>query len=166
MSTEQRATNNDNFDLTTEEHAKLVGAYMSGAKLSTVLNVDKDTIETGYALAHAQYIAKNYTDATTLFQFLHKLDDLDPRFSLGLAGCYHEKNEYEQAIEMYKHAMIGSNLQDPTPLYYCALCYLKVEKIKEAFGLLQAIGRMEKKAEHLSIHKQAQDLLDLLTKEE
>ncbi len=154
----------ENAELTIEDYASVVGALLSGAKLSTVLNIKKDELETAYALAHSHYSAKNYKNAEQVFMYLFKLDDLDARFSMGLAACYQEQNEYENAITYYKHAMIGSTLEDPRPLYHCALCYIKLDKTKEAIALLEAISKINYQEKFANIYTQAKDLLDLLSK--
>ncbi len=167
MSTENTQKPKEWSDMTAlsvEEYTTLVSAKMMGAKLSTVLNMEQNDLEIAYALAHSQYSSKNFKDAELIFRFLTKMDDMDSRFSLGLAGCLQEQEQYEAAIEYYKLAMIGSGLQDPRPLYQCALCYIKIEKMKEALALLEAIPKVGKSDKDKVIHKQAQDLLDLLTK--
>ncbi len=152
----------EEFELSSDDMAKLVLAMMDGAPLSTAVNFSQESLEAAYALAYSNYKAKNFADAEKLFSFLTIMDSMDPRFSLGLAGCFQAKGEYEKAIDMYQISMIGDAINDPSPMYYAAVCYMKLDKKEEAIAALELAKKFSSDPKYTHINKQATDMLEIV----
>ncbi len=155
MSTEE-------LEFSSDELATMVMAMIQGAPLSTAVNFPQEALEAAYALAYSNYKAKNFVDAEKLFSFLTTMDPMDPRFSLGLAGCFQASGEYEKAIDMYQVSMIGDALNDPSPMYYAAVCYMKLDKKEEAIAALELAKRFSSDPKYTHINKQATDMLEIV----
>ncbi len=151
-------------DFTVEELNTLVANIMLGNSVATTLNFSQENLETLYAFAYGQYQAKSYTQAIEVFKLLRLYDVWDKRFSLGQASCEMALGNYEKAIEIYELAAFAGGLDDPTPLYYSAVCHINLKDIKTAIGVLEHALIFGKPEEYKEIRKASADLLEVLKK--
>ncbi len=155
----------DVLNLSNDDLELMLKSILEGGSIATAVNYSQESLEAAYALAYSNYSANNFDDAQTLFEFLVLADHMDPRFAMGLAGCFQAKEQYQKAIDLYQVAMAGSSLSDPSPIYYSAVCLMKLNQLddaKEALDLCLMFGDKEKYA---PIHKQAKDLIAILSQD-
>jgi type III secretion system low calcium response chaperone LcrH/SycD len=77
------------------------------------------------------YNSGKYQGAGQLFRLLVMLNATEPKYMLGLAGCYHLEKEYENAILVYALVQVLAP-NDPAPCYHSADCYLQMHAPKFA----------------------------------
>lgn len=142
-------------------------AIAKGATLSDVLGISQESMESGYALAYNLYVSGNYPDAETMFRGLCLYDGNDARFWMGLAGCLQARGEYALAIDTYGMASVAGALQDPAPLYYGGLCYLKMGDMENAMGAFKGALGLGNHANpsHKACHEKVEALIASMTSE-
>ncbi len=149
-------------DFTKEEIDRMITALSQGHTIATVTNFKQDDLERMYNLAYNYYSSDNYAQAEPIFKLLSLYDALDPRFSLGLAGCYQATGNFERALEIYQLAAAASGLNDPTPLYYASICFINLGKTEEAIAGLEGALAFGDTNKYTDVRKAAKDLLGIL----
>ncbi len=122
---------------------KINYAIENGITFAEALEIPKDAIEGGYALAYNNYKANNFKDAETLFQALSLFDMADPRFTMGLGLCREKRDEFAMAADAYTLSAIVSDFKDPVPLYHMAVCYMKLGDKHNALLALDKVALIE-----------------------
>ncbi len=146
-----------------EEQAKqALDALDQGIPLYQSLNIDKQTLEAGYLSAYNSYVAGNYQDAETMFSTLALYNSHEGRYFMGLGSARQAREKYLEAIDSYAMAALISEMLDPTPQYYAAICMIKLGKLKEAIATLEVALKSSKIAEFEHIKQLSEDLLETL----
>ncbi|HEY1048741.1 MAG TPA: SycD/LcrH family type III secretion system chaperone [Prosthecobacter sp.] len=122
------------------------------------------SMEVIYMIGYNQYNAGKYGEAERIFQLLAMLNHFERRYWTGLAASRELQKKYDDAIKAYGYlAML--DLEDPLPPLLMAKCFLAAGKVADAEGALHAcVFVARKKAQHAEIVQQAEDLLELLSK--
>jgi len=147
-----------------EQFDTMRAALAKGASIADVLGISSEAMESAYALAYNHYKAGNYQDAETVFRGLCLYDGNDARFWMGLAACLQARGDYTHAIDTYGMAGAMSGLQDPDPLFYGGVCYLKLGDTENALVSFQAalgLGSDDNPA-HKACHDKIRALLATL----
>lgn len=138
----------------------------NGRTYQDFTSLTPESMEVIYMIGYNQYNAAKYDEAERIFQLLAVLNHFDRRYWTGLAASRELQKKYDEAIKAYGFlAML--DLEDPQPPLLMARCFLGHGKVKDAEGALQAcifIGG--KKPQHAAIVQQAEDLLEVLSKNE
>lgn len=113
-------------------------------------------IEGIYGQAYRLYNTGKYKDASQLFRLLVTLNPAEPKYTLGLAACFHMMKEYRTAAEVYTIAGM-LDPQSPVPHYHASDCYLKTEdKVSAIIALEMAVKRSDGKAEFQQLKDRAE----------
>lgn len=125
-----------------------------GKTLKEAVGVSDDLLEQLYALAYSFYDQGKYTEALQLFHFITSVEPKLYRYVLGLAACYHQLGDYENASIGFFMAL---NLEEnPIPAYYIADCFLKVNDYLSADNFLElSILLSDSKPEFSSLKNQS-----------
>ena len=143
---------NASAEFSEDDIRKIVAALESGRTPAEVAGVPRERLEALYALGHHLYSVGEFKDAETTFKSLCLYDYRDPRFWMGLGATLQAQERFAMAAEVYGLAGLASNLGDPSPFYYAALCHLKLgdlEAAEEILGSVQAMGKGAPKDEAL-----------------
>lgn len=138
----------------------------NGRTYQDFTNLTPQSMEVIYMVGYNQYNAGKYDEAERIFQLLAVLNHFDRRYWTGLGASRELQKKYDTAIKAYTFlAML--DLEDPHPPLLMAKCYLAQGNVKDAEGALHACTFVaRKKPEHAEICQQAEDLLELLSKNE
>jgi type III secretion system low calcium response chaperone LcrH/SycD len=144
---------------------KLMG---KGGAPKEAFGLSDQAIEGIYGQAYRLYNTGKYKDASQLFRLLITLNPTEPKYTLGLAACFHMMKEYSTAAEVYT---IGGVLdpQSPIPHYHASDCYLQMDdKISAIIALEMAVKRAGERAEFQQLKDRAlltiKSLKEALTK--
>lgn len=162
---EQSLSENSLSDLSPMEQIQnaLESVIGHGASIAEVLDIEADDLENAYKLAHEYYSSKAYEKALGLFHQLALLNHLDSRFTMGMAACFQQLQDFENAIDFYNLSGYSSQLEDPTPFYYAGICNLKIGEIDEALVSLEVATITGEEDTYLDIRKKAKTLFDNLS---
>ena len=130
-------------EFTEEDIQNIIYAMSSGLSPAEAAGIDHDRLEALYALGHRLYSVGEIKDAETAFKALCLYDYRDSRFWMGYGATLQAQDRLAMAAEIYGLAGLASNLRDPTPFYYAALCHFKLgslEAAEEILGSVQHIG--------------------------
>ncbi|MCB1118399.1 MAG: hypothetical protein KDK65_00405 [Chlamydiia bacterium] len=112
--------------------------FVEGKDPYEAIGLTVENLENMYGHAYKKFQAGNYTEAEIWFRFLHRMNRQDPRFLLGLGGCYHMRKEFLQAIVPYLKAFELDDTQ-ALPLFYLADCFLNLENKRMAATTIDLI---------------------------
>lgn len=140
--------------------------FQKGMLPKDALAVSNARAETMYAQAHRLYNGGKYVEASRIFRMLIFLNVTEPKYMLGLAGCFHMLGEYQNGVDGYvRVAMIDPNT--PIPYYHMADCHVNLKDNDSAIVSLElAITLCKEKKEYSIIKKRAQMMIEKLEKEE
>src|SRR5262245_6805048 len=65
------------------------------------IGLDDVAMEGIYAQAYRLYNTGKYLEASQLFRILTMLNTTEPKYTLGLAACFHMVKEYKNAAQTY-----------------------------------------------------------------
>ncbi|MGZ4849903.1 MAG: SycD/LcrH family type III secretion system chaperone [Candidatus Bathyarchaeia archaeon] len=132
--------------------SKMVGP---GYPPKEAMGLSDQMVEGIYAQAYRMYNTGKYKEASQLFRLLIMLDGAEPKYSLGLAACFHMAKEYETAAEAYTTCgMIDPN--NPIPHYHASDCYLQMgDKASAIIALEMAVKRSGSKPEFSQLKDRA-----------
>lgn len=154
--------NNDKVVVPLVEVARLLSKGNTLAQLASITDEQMDAL---YALAYQYYNAKNYSDALKIFKVLSIYDSSNEKYYMGVASCEHGLKNYEKAADMYSLACALGGLIDPKPMFFAAICLLKVNQKDRATVALEStkiMGR-ENNSEDADFKKKAEELLKILS---
>ncbi len=153
--------------LTQEQLQSLVKGVYDGATVAQLTGMDKDKLESLYALGHGLYTSGSYEDAVKVFQALAVYDSTDYRFWLGLGGCRQALGQFEAAVDAYQMAAVATQLDNPEPFLFAARCLIKLGKKDDAVTAIQTVLTLAKPedARWATCRAKASALLALLKKE-
>ena len=128
-----------------EEISKKAMTQNVNIKMLTGVSDEKE--EAIYGQAYVLYNTGRYKEASEVFRVLILLNSLEPKYTLGLAACFHLMKEYEAASNMYTICSILDS-QNPIPYFHMSDCALQLgDKFAAAVALDLAIKRADGKPE-------------------
>lgn len=132
--------------------SKIVG---QGVPPKDALGLNDQMVEGIYAQAYRLYNTGKYKDASQLFRLLIMLNGAEPKYSLGLAACYHMAKDYDSAIATYTTCgMLDPS--NPIPHYHASDCYLQMgDKVSAMIALEMAVKRSASKSEYSQLKDRA-----------
>ncbi|MDR1578568.1 MAG: SycD/LcrH family type III secretion system chaperone [Deltaproteobacteria bacterium] len=154
----------DLSNISEEDLQTVMECVAKGVTPAEVAGVGQDRLEALYALGHRLYTTGEYQDAETVFKSLCIYDYHDDRFWMGLGATFQAQKNYQRAIDVYSMAGMTTGLNDPTPFYYAALCFLKLGDKQSAdvsLSAIKAIGQSDN-SKHADIKAKAASLRSLL----
>lgn len=142
--------------------SKMVGP---GVSPKDTMGLSDQMVEGIYAQAYRMYNSGKYKEASQLFRLLIMLNGAEPKYSLGLAACFHMVKEYETAAEAYTTCgMIDPN--NPIPHYHASDCYLQMgDKVSAMIALEMAVKRSGSKPEFSQLKDRALMTIESLKEE-
>ena len=126
---------------------ELVALFGQGCSVADLAGVDKKHLEALYALAYQLYQSKNFDDAASIFRALCLYDYNEIKYFMGLGGCEQALGNYKKAADIYSLASVVSDLVDPEPMYYAAVCLLKAGEKENAVAALESLSIMGKEGD-------------------
>ncbi len=109
----------------------LIQALEYGKAPYEAMGISKDLLESLYGQAYRLFDASKYDEALLWFKFLHHLDEKDPRFLIGIGGCFHMQKIFHKALLPYALAY-NLDRDAAVPLCYMIDCYLNLGDKKDA----------------------------------
>lgn len=171
-------TDTKHVNKATEEMAGRVGKETAGAqetvlkqllehgiKPKDVMGLNDALVEGIYGQAYRLYNTGKYKDAIQLFRLLMMLNATEPRYTMGLAACYHMLKEYDNAVGAYA---LCSTIDpgNPIPYYHVSDCYIKLnDKHSALLSLEFALRRVGEKPEYATIKDRIIRSIETLKKE-
>lgn len=139
----------------------------AGKKGDTILNaggMSPQMVEGIYGQAFRLYNTGKYRDAGQLFRLLIMLNSSEPKYTMGLAACFHMLKEYKSAVEMY---MVCSVLdpENPIPHYHASDCYIQMKSLMSALISLEMAVKRANKPEYQTLKDRALLTIESLKKE-
>jgi type III secretion system low calcium response chaperone LcrH/SycD len=136
-----------------------------GIKPKDVMGLNDALVEGIYGQAFRLYNTGKYKDAIQLFRLLIMLNSSEPKYTMGLAACFHMLKEYENATGAY--TLCGTlDPGNPIPYYHVSDCYIKMEDKRSALIALEcALKRVGDKPEYATIKDRIIRSIDSLKKE-
>lgn len=122
--------------LASEDVAKALSLLSEGYTIASLSNIGQDKLDALYALAYNQYNAENFEHASTIFKVLTLLDGSCLKYYMGLGASEQKLGHYQGAADVYALGFTVDGMIDPEPLYYAAICFLKLKKKDEAITVL------------------------------
>lgn len=137
------------------EIQKLKGQLAKGATGKDILGLSDQVIEGIYGQAFRLYNTGKYKEASQLFRLLVMLDGTGPKYTMGLAACFHMLKEYSVAAELYTVCAL-LDPQSPIPHYHASDCYIELgDKPSAIIALEMAVGRAKGRAEFSQLKDRA-----------
>lgn len=142
--------------------SKVVG---EGVPPKDAMGLSDQMVEGIYAQAYQLYNTGKYKDASQLFRLLIMLNGAEPKYSLGLAACYHMAKDYETAISVYTTCgLLDPN--NPIPHYHASDCYLQMnDKVSAMIALEMAVKRSGTRSEFTQLKDRALMTIESLREE-
>jgi hypothetical protein len=86
------------------------------------------------------YISANYIDAIVLFQKLYEENPGDPVSSFYLGLSQLGNSDFLKAISLFEAHLKTFEVYQPEVKWYLALCYLKTDRVNDAYLLLEDLS--------------------------
>ena len=130
-------------------------AAIKGVMPQNLLGMSDAMLEGLYSQAYRLYNTGKYKDASQLFRMLTMINSTEPKYSLGLAACFHMMKEYNSAVTTY--ALCGIiDAHSPIPHYHSSDCYIQMkDSISAIISLEMAVKRAGDKPEYQSLKDRA-----------
>lgn len=140
-------------------------ATRKGGSPKDALGLTDAMIEGIYGQAYRLYNTGKYKEAGQIFRLLLMINAAEPKYSLGLAACFHMKKEFENAISAYTTCSF-MDPESPIPYYHLADCYIQLEDIPSAIVALQtAVEKSGAKPEYKTLKDRAALMIEGMKKE-
>jgi len=129
------------------------------------LGLSDDVVEGIYGQAYRLYNSGKYGEASQLFRLLLTLNSADPKYTLGLAACYHMQKDYRNAAAAYAISAV-IDPDNPVLYYHSSDCYMNLGDPKSALLALEiAVNRAGGKPEHQLLKDRALMAMESLKEE-
>ncbi len=107
-----------------------------GVMPKDMMGLSDAMVEGIYGQAFRLYNTGKYKDASQLFRLLIMLNSAEPKYSMGLAACFHMMKEYKNAVSTY--AICGViDPDNPVPHYHASDCYIHLNDPTSALMALE-----------------------------
>lgn len=117
--------------------------------------VSSNVLESVYAQAYRLYNTGKFVEAIHLFRILILMNTTEPKYTLGLAACFHMLKEYKNAIQAYTMCTVIDPVS-PIPHYHASDCFIQMkDSLSAMISLQMAIDKAEGKAEYTKIKERA-----------
>jgi len=107
-----------------------------GVKPKDLVGMNDTMVEGIYGQAYRLYNTGRYKDAMQIFRFLILWNATEPKYTRGLAACYHMLKEFENAAEAYT-LCASVDLKNPIPYYHASDCYIQMKDYYSALMVLK-----------------------------
>lgn len=129
------------------------------------LGLSDQMVEGIYGQAYRLYNSGNYKDAIQIFRLLIMINSIEPKYSLGLAACFHMLKEFKSAADMYTLCSI-LDPQSPIPPYHASDCYIQMnDKVSALISLEMAVKKAGSRPEYQTLKDRATLTAESLKKE-
>ncbi len=137
----------------------------TGVLPKEALGFNDAKVEAIYGQAYRLYNTGRYPEAIELFRLLIGLDSAEPRYTLGLAACFHMMKEYENAAKIYLVAAM-LDPENPVPNFHASDCYIQMKDPASAVLFLEmAMDRAGSKPEYQVLKDRAKLTIESLKRE-
>ncbi|MBA2369892.1 MAG: SycD/LcrH family type III secretion system chaperone [Candidatus Protochlamydia sp.] len=144
---------NEKFDHAYSE--MMTKMFKEGVPPKDAIGVNNNAVESIYAQAYRLYNTGKYVEATHLFRVLIMLNAMEPKYTLGLAACFHMLKEYKHAIQTYTMCS-AFDPTTPLPYYHSSDCFIQMKDYLSGMLCLQmAIDKAGEKPEYAKIKERA-----------
>jgi type III secretion system low calcium response chaperone LcrH/SycD len=134
-----------------------------GIPAKDVFKIDDTVLNQLYSQAYELFKYGQYELASSIFQNLLLLNSKNSSYAYALGACFTEMKYYEKAIMAFFQSFFY-NIENPQPLYDCALCCLELKEDKQAIEFLNLfIGCTKDNPKWKSLNTKAQLTLNKLT---
>lgn len=149
-----------------QDHDKIASKIVKqGILPKDALGLDDQMLEGIYGQAYRLYNTGKYREAGQLFRLLIMINSMDPKYSMGLAACFHMLKEYKNAADAYTLCSI-IDPTNPLPHYHASDCYIQMDdRISAIVALEMSISRAEGRAEFHTLVDRAKMSIQSLKKE-
>lgn len=129
------------------------------------MGLDDQMLEGIYGQAYRLYNTGKYAEAGQVFRLLVMADSMEPKYTMGLAACFHMMKEYENALDSYTLCSI-IDPENPVPQFHAADCYIHLgDKLSAAVALKMTIKRARGRSEFSALTDKARLMIEGLKKE-
>lgn len=129
---------------------------IQGLTPKDAMGVSGTYLENVYAQAYRLYNTGKYGEAAHLFRILIMMNAMEPKYTLGLAACFHMLKEYYNAIQTYTMCS-ALDSENPIPQYHSSDCFIQMKDYLSAMICLElAIKRAGDKPEYAKMKERAQ----------
>lgn len=131
---------------------KALSAFVKeGIPLYKSLDIPEDLMEHYYTIAYNLYNVGNFKDALILLRNIYPKDGMNPRYAYGIAACYHQLQDVENAYLFYLITLYLDQ-EDPLPCYHLYDCCMKNGDHEMAkFALRQVIQRAKENSDYVKL---------------
>ena len=150
----------------TQEFQKVADKVVhQGVMPKDVMGLSDAMVEGIYGQGYRLYNTGKYKDASQLFRLLIMLNSTEPKYSMGLAACFHMLKEYKNAVSTY--AICGViDPENPIPHYHASDCYVHMkDPVSALISLEMAVKRAGDKPEYQTLKDRALLTIEALKKE-
>lgn len=157
----------ENLQKTTTEGFNQVTnkALKNSGLIKDIIGLSDESAESIYSQAYLLYNTGKYKDAAELFRLLIMLNATEPKYTMGLAACFHMMKEYEGAASAYSLVSIV-DAENPIPYFHASDCYIQMGDRGSAIVALEmAVKRAGEKPEFTMLKERALITLQALKKE-
>lgn len=143
----------------------LIQIFEEGKLPKDALKLTEEMIDVFYGQAYRLYESGKYKDSLGLFHLLRFLNELDPKFSMGLGACYQMMKNYPYAVQAYM--MCGFlDTESPIPYYHMSDCFIQMHHYQSAVVALEiTIQRTKRSPNYEPIRERAEMTLKSLKKD-
>ncbi|GAB4233683.1 MAG: SycD/LcrH family type III secretion system chaperone SicA [Chlamydiales bacterium] len=140
--------------------------FEKGMTPREAMGMSKEMVEGLYGFGYRLYNTGKYPQASQLFRLLILIDPTEPRYTLGLAACFHMQKDYENAAAAYMLcSLISPN--DPMLFYHASDCYMQMNKPHLAVEALEnALKKMKGREEFTALRDRASLTLEMAKQKE
>lgn len=150
---------------TKDFQAAAAKVVQDGVMPKDVMGLSDAMVEGIYGQAYRLYNTGKYKDASQLFRLLIMLNSTEPKYSMGLAACFHMIKDYKNAVSTYAICSV-IDPESPIPHYHASDCYIHLNDPASAhIELDNAIKKAGDKAEFQTLKDRALLSLEVINKE-
>lgn len=129
------------------------------------MGIDDEMLEGIYGQAYRLYNTGMYDEAGQIFRLLIMVNSMEPKYTMGLAACYHMLKEYKYAVDGYTLCSI-IDPDNPIPQYHIADCYINMgDKMSAMIALQMAVKRAGNSPEFSTLVDRAKLMIESLADE-
>lgn len=112
-------------------------------------------LESLYSFGYQRFKSGRYGEALSFFQVLHEVEPLSFRYAFAMAACYHQLQDYPNALVYYQLA--GEyEPTNPEPYFHLYDCLLQLNNLASAYlALNEAILRASDQDKYSKIKEKA-----------
>lgn len=130
-----------------------------------VMGLTDAMVEGIYGQAYRLYNTGKFDEAIKIFRMLVMMNSAEPKYSMGLAACFHMKKNYKAAVEGYAIVQV-IDPNNPVPFYHMSDCFIQLGDLSSAYYSLEmAVKRAGDKPEFKALKEKAALTMKSLKKE-